>query len=178
MTYERGFKTYAQKVAADFRDELNLSPFDRFDPFVGADDLGIPVVPLEDLRPTCESVHLDRIRMGSAFSALTVVREGRSLIVYNDGHSKTRINNSIAHELSHALLQHEPQPPTNGVRPRYQQEEDEADYLAGLLLIPNAVAVAAFRQLARRDDFAARYGVSPQLLQFRINVSGARRRVG
>jgi hypothetical protein len=177
VIFARGFKKYAETVAADFRGELRLTTDDRFDPFVGAESLGIPVLPLEDLRPICESMHFARVRDGRAFSALTVICEGKSLIVYNDAHTDTRINNSLAHELAHALLQHEPQPFANGVRLRYREEEAEADYLAGLLLIPNLVAVRACRDSEKLASIAARFGVSDQLLKYRINVSGARRRV-
>jgi Zn-dependent peptidase ImmA (M78 family) len=64
--------------------------------------------------------------------------------VVNERHSRTRLANSIAHELSHLLLSH---PPSAGFDPLgnrdwHQEEEDEADWLAGCLLAPRGGLIA------------------------------------
>jgi len=82
------------------------------------------------------------------------------------------------HELAHAFLGHRATPLLQGDGERHfdQLIEAEAHFLGGALLITNE---AAYR-IARRsleDTAAAVYGVSQQMLQYRLQISGARKRV-
>lgn len=107
------------------------------------------------------------------FSALTVFDGPRRLIVHNDAHTPGRQANSITHELSHALLMHEPRVAlVAGCRDCDIDEEDEATWLAGVLLITDDAAMAMARGGYTLAQAAARYGVSESLVQWRLNMSG------
>ncbi len=72
------------------------------------------------------------------FSALTIVDGHRRLIVVNDAHALVRQASSLAHELSHVVLEHEPHRAVSeqGCRLWNDEMEKEADWLGVALLVP------------------------------------------
>lgn len=183
MTYRYGFKTEANATALETRAELGLGPLDKLDPRKLAEFLEIPVLDLSQLAADAPALnHLLRIEP-EAFSAVTVFCGVERTIVHNDGHAPTRQNSNIAHELSHGLLLHPPTPAMDdrGCREWNQDIEDEAAWLAGILLITEDATLAIARAIASRHwtraDAAERFDVSEQMVQFRLNATGAMRRV-
>jgi len=180
MSYRRGFKTEANSTAAEVRGELGLGPLDALDPRALADHLEIPVVPLSAIGADAPDAahHLHSVEP-RAFSAVTVFCGCKRTIVHNDGHTPGRQASDIAHELSHGLLLHPPTPALDdrGCRHWNQDVEDEANWLAGALLITPQAALSIARSALPEDEAAARFGVSNQMVRFRVNVTGARKRV-
>lgn len=84
--------------------------------------------------------------------AVTGLR-GRTLLLYNDQSPPARQRFTLAHELGHLLLGH-------GVRS--MREEDEADFFAAALLMPDALLTALCRRgLRLTEHFLTReFGVS------------------
>jgi Zn-dependent peptidase ImmA (M78 family) len=180
MGYRRGFKSEASSIAVEVRAELRLSVLDRLDPMHLADHLAVPVVALSELAG-CST---DAIRIltevePDAFSAVTVFDRSRRTIVHNDAHAPGRQVSNITHELAHGLLHHRPSAALDdrGCRLWSQDIEDEAQWLAGALLIPDDAAIWIVRQGMTESDAAQRFGVTPPMVRFRVNVSGARARV-
>lgn len=176
----RGFKTEANDIAREVRKELRLRLADPLDAFKLAEHLAIPVLPLSEFRQACPSAvrHFSIVETG-AFSGLTVFRGPRRLIVYNDAHAPQRRASNVAHELAHALLMH---PPTaaldhRGCRHWDGDMEEEANWLAGALLISDEAAISVVRRGLTLEGASATYGVSRPMMQFRLNVTGARKRV-
>lgn len=98
------------------------------------------------------------------------------VILYNDSNTAARQNSDIAHELAHGLLLHEPrQAIVNGCRAYDKAEEDEASWLAGCLLVPRQAAVRIAKSGQPESDAADEYGVSTEMLSWRLNAIGARR---
>jgi Zn-dependent peptidase ImmA (M78 family) len=131
---------------------------------------------LTDLRPVePDAVHHFCYGERTAFSAVTIFCGCQRLIVHNDHHSKRRQTSNLAHELSHALLLHPPTPPLSehGCRNFDAAIEEEANWLAGSLLIPHEAAFLIARRGVALDEAADAYGVSPKMMQFRLNVTGA-----
>jgi Zn-dependent peptidase ImmA (M78 family) len=115
-----------------------------------------------------------------AFSAVTVFLGHQRRIVHNDGHRPTRQNSNLAHELAHALLQHPPTPALDdkGCRAWNEDIEEQAAWLGGALLVPEAAAIAIAKgRWASREEAAKYFGVSTPMLQFRLNTTGAVKRV-
>lgn len=178
----RGFKSEAERLSLEIRRELGLGPIDRLQPAVLADHLGIPVVSLLSLTrygAAQESITHLTSNGRSEFSAMTVVRESFRLIVFNPAHSRGRRANSVVHELSHVILEHEPHGAIgpSGCRRWDQRMESEADWLAGALLVPRPAALRIVRQSTPIHEAASAYGVSTSLLQWRLNQTGARLQV-
>lgn len=177
----RGFKAEAERIAQSVRAELGLKPWQPLDCLALADHLGIEVITLRELRrygAKDESIRR-LISPEAGFSATTICAGTRRLIVYNPRHAPGRRANSLAHELSHVLLEHEPKPAlgTGGCRHWDEREETEADWLAAALLVPRE---GALRWMARGGDLeggAEHFGVSVDLFRWRVNHTGVRRQL-
>ena len=113
-----------------------------------------------------------------AWSAITVSDGKNHLIVLNPTHAPTRTNSSLAHEIAHVLLGHEPSimfvmPQSDIVlRTHNKEQEDEANWLAGCILLPRDALLRVRRIGLTDDQICVGYGVSPAMLRFRINATG------
>jgi Zn-dependent peptidase ImmA (M78 family) len=175
MEYRRGFKSAAAVLAAETRAEIHIGLFDRLDVHLLARWLEIPVIDLSSLQEAAPGVlHLLEVET-DVFSAVTVFSGPRRTIVHNDGHKSSRQNSNICHELSHALLHHPPMPAmdNSGCRIWNQGIEDEATWLAGCLLVPELAALQIARGRWTIPAAALRFGVSEQMIRYRVNVTGA-----
>ncbi len=177
----RGFKSEAEDLAELVRAELDLGVLDRLDCYVLAETWGIPIVTLGELREDGAKEESIKRLLGPAagFSAATVCVGYRRLIVYNPRHSTGRIANSLAHELSHHILEHEPAPAIGigGCRHWNGAQESEADWLAGALLVPRESALAWLRRSNDYEPGAQHFGVSLELFTWRANHTGAARQI-
>lgn len=180
MKLRRGFKSEANEIACETRSELRLAKSAPLSPWKLADHLEIPVVTLSSMRALIpEAAHYFLSTNRSEFSAVTVFRGIERTILHNDSHSLGRQASNLAHELSHALLLHPSTPPidSRGCRDWDPVLEEEAEWLAGSLLISDEAALHIVRTEMSLDEAQAHYGVSKKMLQFRLNVTGARVRV-
>jgi uncharacterized protein DUF955 len=177
-SFRRGFKAEAERLALELRRELGLDFRERLDPNVLAEHLCVPIRTLLDLASDArEDVAHFLGRGKAAFSAVTIhVGRFRRLIVTNPAHSLTRQGNTICHEISHIVLEHEAELPVNvqGGREWNGTQEREADWLAACLLIPNDAAHAAARAGQTDDEVALTFGVSRALAAWRMRSTGAR----
>lgn len=180
MGYRRGFKSEANATAREVRAELDLKNLDRLDPMRLAARLGVPVVAVSDLALDAPAAvhHFTHVDSG-AFSAATIFAGHRRMIVHNDAHLVERQASNLAHELGHALLLHDPTPALDdrGCRLWNQNIEDEAQWLAGALLLTEDAALWIARGGAGVAEASAQFGISEQMVTYRLNVTGARKRV-
>ena len=167
----RGFKAKANRLAVAIRADLGLRAHDPLDPLAVCEHFEIRVVPLTSLGP--EVVHFTHVER-SAFSAVTVPCGLRRAIVHNETHHPDRQRSNIMHELAHGFLGHKPCSAFNCDGERHYDGgiEAEASFLAGALLITNESAWYIVR--AQLIGVARQmYGVSQQMLDYRLRVSGA-----
>jgi Zn-dependent peptidase ImmA (M78 family) len=172
----RGFKTQAEAISHEVRAELQLTPHDRLDPLVLAEHLAIPIDPVTDLieHGAGEDAIACLLADEARFSAVTVFRGTRCRIYYNPRHSARRRANSIAHELAHVLLEHEPAAAVShdGLRNWNATQEEEADWQGGALLVPRVGALAWMSQGGSLAGGADQFGVSLELFTWRVNHTG------
>ena len=178
MTVPYGFKAKANRIAVGIRHQLGVAEYAPIDVRELAAHLNLRIIPLSEFKERCaEQVSQLKNRDGGQFSAaLVYLGKGRRIIIVNDDHSSARQNSDIAHEIGHALLAH---PLGNlssmmSCRDFNQDLEDEASHLAGHLLIPNEAAKHIININLGNDSAQASYGVSRQMLDWRLNTSGAR----
>ena len=177
--FRRGFKTWSERTSLRVRQKLNLPPISPLDPLKLADMLGVLVLQPsdltelpEDIRHRLVTVHRD------SWSAITVSNGSCHLVVTNPSHAKTRLNSSLAHEIAHIILGHEPSmmfmSPKSGMalRTYNEDQEQEANWLAGCLLLPREALVLIRRSGKSENDACSEYGVSAAMLRFRFNVTG------
>ena len=180
MNLPYGFKAKANRIAVGLRHQMGLechAPIDLYE--LAEEKLGFPVVPITAFNDVCPE-HVTQLFETdmSAFSAsLLLVGDGR-VILLNDGHSLRRQNSSLAHEIAHALLAHRPTQPFDGTGCRNFDKnlEDQANCLAGHVLIPNEAAQRIVWSDRDLESVCDEYRVSKRMLEYRLNTSGARKR--
>jgi len=177
--FRRGFKSWAEQVSVRVRNKLKLASSAPLDPLRLADLLSVPVLgpsELPDLPDDCKrrlmNDHLEN------WSAITVGNGKHHLIIINRAHAPTRRNSDLAHELSHLIIGHQPSmmfvSPGTGValRTHNKEQEDEASWLAGCLLLPRESLLSIRRRRLSDEEACQEYGVSLAMLRFRLNASG------
>ncbi len=110
---------------------------------------------------------------------MTVFRGTRCRIFFNPFHAPTRTANSIAHEISHVVLEHEPAvlSEREGLRDWNTEQEEEADWLAGALLVPREGALRWLLAGGNNTAGAQHFGVSAQLFAWRVNHTGVAKQI-
>jgi Zn-dependent peptidase ImmA (M78 family) len=176
----RGFKAEAERLSDRVRAELGLASIDALPLDRLARTLAAELRSAGDLIDVARLEEIDRLQPG-AFSACTFEIDDRHVIVWNPLSSPGRRNSDIAHELSHLLLSHAVKEVHRvgdltffGCDP---DEEQEANWLAGCLLLPRSLLVPVLRRGATADVIAERYDVSVQMANYRIRATGAQRQV-
>lgn len=129
------------------RAEIGLKPVEPLDPRALAEWLEVPVSPISSLQGDGIVAFVEHFQSDgqSVFSAVTIFPDfsrHRRVILYNDASAPARQNSDIAHEVSHGLLFDEPRHAiVNGCREYNRDEEEQANWLAGCLLIPREAAL-------------------------------------
>jgi len=163
-----------REVAEEERADLGLGPRDPLDPYELAGAHGIPVYGLADCvesdLPPYIYEHFANTK-SRTWSAMLVPIGTARIIIENDKHSPVRRRSNIAHELGHHLLEH----PFDQVilgedhkRQFNEQQEKQAKYMAGELLIPLKAAERMAFDGWDNARVAARYGVSEQFAQMQM----------
>ncbi|HJQ45679.1 MAG TPA: ImmA/IrrE family metallo-endopeptidase [Amycolatopsis sp.] len=179
MALRRGFKKEARALALEVRAELGTEVFAPLDPYALADLYGIDVYDLQNPELPQESVRYLTEERPHVFSgALVPTEPSGAIIIENHVHPPRRRRSTMAHEMSHVLLEHPfglTLTDEKGCRSGVRDIEDEATELSGELLIPtDAARTAAFKGWT--DRTVARYfDVSVALARWRMNVTAARR---
>jgi hypothetical protein len=174
--FAHGFPAKCERIALDTRAELDLKPEERLDPHALAEHLAIPALSLDSFNDQCpEAVAQLTDHDPGAFSAATVFCGSMRVIVFNPSHSPGRHANTVAHELGHVLLEHEPEPviDQSGQRRWSAQNEREADLLGATLLVPRDGILPVMYRGKSIEAAAEHFGVSVQLMEWRFNRTGA-----
>ncbi|WP_342133510.1 ImmA/IrrE family metallo-endopeptidase [Hydrogenophaga sp. OTU3427] len=174
MKLIRGFKTYSERLVQNVRTEMGLRELDPMDMDALATHLHIPYWPLsrflEAANETKACVNVAEIY--KSVSAFTFFEGRRRRIVFNDEHGSARHRSNMAHELAHALLQH-PARDSGASTDDEERNEAEAAWTGGVLMLPahQARYIAASRMNSKTAEQL--FQLSPEMLRFRLNVTGA-----
>jgi hypothetical protein len=177
--FRRGFKSWCEETALKVRTHQGLALTAPLSPFVLARELRVEVIEPGGLKELPDDVRRRLLGQHSdCWSAITIPGKRRPLIVYNPSHSGARQNSDLMHELAHIFLGHKPtmlfvDPNTDlALRTHDKAQEEEANWLAGCLLLPREVLLH-IKTTGLSDETACRhYGVSTKMLVYRMNVSG------
>jgi Zn-dependent peptidase ImmA (M78 family) len=175
----RGFKAQSERRSVELRKKYGLHPDAPLSARQVATDCGILVWTETDVEGVS---HDDLLQLtvtdSDSWSAFTMRVGENHLIVVNSSQTEPRQNSVIMHELSHIMLGHELTSAgltADGhfVPTSYNQDqEDEADWLAGTLLLPRP-ALLRIRNLGMTDNQARNaYQVSGQMLKWRVRMTG------
>ena len=179
---KHGINRHHERIAAEVREELGLLEHDPLDPFEYARFLKIPCEPVSEMDRYGVSEEILDYLAGVGrkdFSAGTFCKGSRRLIIYNDHNSPARQKSDVAHELAHVLREHKPGPTLKvvGLPAWNAEQEDDATCLAGALLVPECAALMIVRRELSVWEAASLYGVSDQLMEVRLEITGAFKRV-
>jgi Zn-dependent peptidase ImmA (M78 family) len=123
------------------------------------------------------------------WSAATLRDGDHYLVILNDAHDLGRQNNTLAHELGHVVLRHEPAKmfiTSDGLMMMSEYNDDleqEANCFAGTILVPREALLRLISSGASNREAAQHFKVSEALVRMRRNTTGvdiqtARRRRG
>lgn len=174
----RGFKAEAERLAQSTRSAMCLRPIRTLDARALARHLGASVRSADELTSMTSLEALERLQP-RAFSACTFDIGERTVIVYNPLSSFGRRQSDISHEAAHLLLGHSVKEVENFGGLSFftcdPDEEQEANWLAGCLLLPRELLLHAVRSGLDTDAIAEKYAVSPQMAAFRLRTTGVLR---
>ncbi len=179
MALRRGFKSEAERIARGVRSDMGLNAAKSVAPEDLATLIGIEIRAGDELVQRERFRELERIQPES-FSACTLrPSPERVVIVYNPLSAKSRRRSDLAHELAHILLDHELSRLERLGEVTFFScdaiQEEEAGWLSGCLLLPRALLLAETRRGVSAKEIARKCGVSEQMAQYRLNVTGVLR---
>lgn len=179
----RGFKAWCERVAGEYRQSVGIPPDAPLDANALAESLGVRVATPDQL-PGLPAASITQLTVTEpdSWSAVTVSHGGVRLVILNSGQSVRRRANSLCHELAHILLNHrsdDTQLSRQGFLFRASfnnEQEGEADWLAGCLLVPAEGLLRAYRRMSSSERLAEHFGVSRALIDWRLRMTGVSKR--
>lgn len=179
MTFRRGFKSQCERRSVEFRKHLGSSPTAPLSAEDLAHSLGIVVWSTLQIAGI-PSEHLEVLNdlADDSWAALTLRISSSNLIVYKPVPSTGRRNNVVMHELAHIILGHDLAQAClldNGslVPGNFNQDqEDEADWLAGTLLLPRPALLSIRERNLVDAEACQEYQVSQDMLNWRVRMTG------
>ncbi|HZT71433.1 MAG TPA: ImmA/IrrE family metallo-endopeptidase [Terriglobia bacterium] len=182
---ERGFKAWAEQLALGIRRDMGLAPHAPLPPSSLAQYLNVELWTPHDV-PGLPKDALDQLLYHDpdGWSAVSCFVNGRAVIIYNPRHSSGRQSSDLGHELAHIILEHQPSKLVLSydgsitMRSFDEKQEEEANWLGWCLLLPRQALVQAIKSRLKKAEIAQRWGVSEQLVEFRIRMTGVRVQYG
>lgn len=182
--FERGFKARCERTAESYRKELELESHAALDPRRLATHLRVLVWGIEEVPnvPLDSLLHLTG-KGSDEWSAMTLERGDRHLIVVNTQHSPARQNSDIAHELAHLICGHKASrvditPDGLAILQNYDdKQEDEADWMGAALLLPRAALLHMRAKGATVEDMMQFFEVSREMVTWRQQATAVDRQL-
>ncbi len=179
MNFERGFKSWAERVSGALRKDLGLQQDSPLEPVRLAEYLDVRLCTPGDVPGLPKDV-LNQLLIidPSGWSAVSIFEDSFALVIYNPRHSKGRQASDIMHELAHLILEHKAatmiisQDGKFVMRSYNDAQEHEANWLAWCLLLPRDALVRCGCLGMSAVEIATRYGVSEKLVNFRLRITG------
>lgn len=175
---QRGFKSYAEGLAVEIRQEMDIPAHGRLCAFELTKFLCIPTIGFSKLIPAAKELGVTANQLKALekeVHGLCIPFGPGRAILYNDNNHPARQQSDIAHEASHVLLRHPLADVVSGaVTQRSKELEDEAAHLSGTLLLPLPAALHVLARGISPTAAAEEYGISVEMVTYRCNVSGAR----
>lgn len=180
--FERGFKSWCEIISAQYRKELKIGPSDPIDPYALAALLNITIWPVNKIPGLdAQTLSILTVKDKDSWSAATISLNNDHLIITNPTHSKARTASDLMHEMSHLIIGHEPARVDVSednillLNTYDKTQEQEADWLCGCLLLPRTALLRIKRMNWAVTEAAGNYGVSVDMLRYRMNVTGVNR---
>ena len=138
---KRGFKTWCERTALNYKKELEIGKQDPMKAVALAEHLRVKLLTPQDIPELSDADRRVLLNEESdAWSAVTLCKGNKHIVIYNPCRVNGRRSNDIMHELSHIIIGHKAQTMHSfeaGIFLRHydKSQEEEADWLAGTLLL-------------------------------------------
>jgi hypothetical protein len=176
----RGFKAEAERRAEQIRNEMGKRPSEPLDAVELAQHVGAEVRCADELTSRGKLETLEELQPG-AFSACTFSVGDRRIVVYSPLASPGRTQSDIAHEVAHLILGHSMKTVEKIGGMSFftcdAEEEQEANWLAGCLLLPRRLLYLAAKRGLDSAGIAEVYKVSEPMAAFRLRTTGVVRQL-
>lgn len=179
MAFRRGFKSQCERRSAEYRKQLGLHTTAPLSAELLAEHLNVTVWSTQDIAElSANDMQVLNDELDDSWSALTMRVGTSNLVLFKPVTSSGRRNNVIMHELSHIILGHELAEACilddGSLVPGNfnQDQENEADWLAGTLLLPRPALLAIQNRRMPKNDACEYYQVSGEMLTWRTRMTG------
>lgn len=181
MALRRGFKAESERIANDIWNGMGLKAHDQMEAVALAEHVGCVVRSADTLVDIAKLRELKRVQ-GNAFFACTFeLPGGRRAVVFNPLMSETRRNSDVAHEVAHILLNHRlsrlERVGDVGFLSCDKQQEEEAGWLSGCLLLPRFALVHDLERRTAHATIARNRVLSEDMVEYRVRVTGVARQL-
>ena len=184
MKFRHGFKSQCERRSVEFRRQLGLQQTQPLSADQLASNLGVTVWSVLDVAELDgHDVSVLTDESDDSWAALTMRIGTENLVIYKPVSSHGRRNNVIMHELAHIILGHELSDACimndGSLAPGNfdQIQENEADWLAGTLLLPRPALVSIRRRGIPDHKACEQYMVSHDMLVWRVRMTGVDRQL-
>lgn len=179
MKFRHGFKSQCERRSVEYRKQLGLKQTDPLSANQLAAHFGVTVWSVGDIAELGgQDVSVLSDKTDDSWAALTMRIGTENLVVYKPVDSPGRRNNVIMHELAHIVLGHELADACimedGSLAPGNfdQAQENEADWLAGTLLLPRPALMSIRGRGIPDHNACERYKVSREMLLWRVRMTG------
>jgi Zn-dependent peptidase ImmA (M78 family) len=174
---QRGFKTKSESISAQLRQQLGLHLNAPLCPWSLAEHLSLHVFNIDELGLAQPDTDQLMNAGSSSWSGFTVREAGLTGVVLNSSHSKRRLRSTLMHEVAHIYLKH--------VGSRVDvldtglllvsdfspEQEEEADWLAGALLLPREALLLARKARKTVAQICEEFGASEDMCNWRLRMT-------
>lgn len=160
------------------RQQLGINPLGPLDPMLYAKHVGVHILTFDELslplKARRQLLEVDH----TSWSGMTIRESGHVGVLVNPTHSPERQASTMMHELSHVVLKHVPvriDISAAGIlliSEYSEDDEDEADWLSGALLLPRDALKHYREQGWAPTKIATHFCVSSQMYEWRIRMTG------
>lgn len=171
----------AEKNARAIRAAANLAPCDKVYAASLAAALGLTVVAADELLAGSNETLNNQLNALSAKTWSAMVIPSTTVIVINPNQTTERMESSIMEEVAHLFLGHEPSSITSGLSSRvsrsFDSEQERVAYWTGAaVLLPAERLARLVWDQKTVPEIASEFGVSDELVEFRLKILGLWRR--
>ena len=181
MSLRRGFKAEAERLAKDIWSAMGLRYSDRMEAVDLAKHVGCVVRPADALVDIARLEELKRIQDDAFFACTFELPGDCHAIVFNPLMPATRRNSDVAHEVAHIILDHRLSRLERLGNVAFlscdKQQEEEAAWLSGCLLLPRFALVHDLRKCKEPRTIAENRVLSNDMVDYRMRVTGVARQL-
>lgn len=182
LKFKRGFKTWSDKKAVEYRTLLGLKDISPLCAFELCKHLQIPVYEPSQINGlTAEHQNELLGPNNSHWSAASIpVGENKYIIIHNPMHTEARQQSNLMHELAHIICEHKVAIDkynlglSGFLRNHNPEQENEAEWLGSCLQLPRPALVWALRRKMNEQEIANHFNASNEMVRYRINITGVK----